>query len=71
MLIKNHSYLFKAFRQYGENDFFLLLKYNNLFLFRFIIYYLYIKRANPFKQQLFWFVQLALFHRTQFFFFFL
>ena len=48
MLLKNLSYLFKAFRLSGEMDFF-LLKCNNLFLFRFILYYLYIKRANALK----------------------
>ena len=52
MLLKNLLYLFKAFSQSSEMDFFFLM-YTNLFLFCFILDYLYIKRV---KLKYFWFV---------------
>ena len=50
MLLKNLSYLFTAFDLSGEMNFF-FLKYTNLFILCFILYYLYIKRANALKLQ--------------------
>ena len=69
MLLKNLSYLFTAFDLSGEMNFF-FLKYTNLFILCFILYYLYIKRANALKLQYFWFIKLALFHQPLFFFLF-
>ena len=69
MLLKNLSYLFTAFDLSGEMNFF-FLKYTNLFILCFILYYLYIKRANVLKLQYFWFIKLALFHQPLFFFFY-
>ena len=66
MLLKNFSLLFKAFGQSVEMDFFSSQVHQFVFVC-FILYYLYIKRANDLKLQCFWFVQLALFHRLLFF----
>ena len=66
MLLKNLSYLFKAFGQSSEIDFFFLSStpfiifiFIYLFfcfvLFCFVLYYLYIKRENALKLQYFLF----------------
>ena len=69
MLLKNISYLFKAFGQSGEMDFFFPSQVHQFVFVCFILYYLYVKKANGLKLQYLWFVQLALFHWPFFFFF--
>ena len=67
MLLKNLSYLFKAFDQPSEMDFFFSSQVHQFVFVCFILYYLYVKKANGLKLQYLWFLQLALFHRPFYF----
>ena len=73
MLLKNLSYLFKAFGQSSEMDFFSSHVHQFVFVLYYIIY-IYKKEINKLKKKkkaklhYFWFVQLVLFHQPLFFF---